>query len=171
MTITSILLLFDLLLSSVARMNPFRGCLHWLKASQVICNTNWLTGFSVMGISIEESFRAICEIIFLVNRILLSLLVFRLALIFLICMVCLVFFTLYCFSTLVCANLVGRSLGWFVCFELGSTFIDAVPLVCTAVFDHSFVDWNNMYFQRSWLLWFNIVRQWEFPTTNFLFVI
>ena len=47
--------------------------------------------------------------------------------IFLIFMVYLVFFTLYCFSTLVCANLVGKSSGRFACSDLGSTFIDAVP--------------------------------------------
>ena len=47
--------------------------------------------------------------------------------IFLIFMVYLVFFALYCFSTLVCANLVGKSSGRFACFDLGSTFIEAVP--------------------------------------------
>ena len=49
---------------------------------------------------------------------------FRLALILLILMVYLVFFTLYCFSTLVCANLVGKYFGRFACFDLRSTFID-----------------------------------------------
>ena len=63
-----------------------------------------------MGIFFEGSSRAICKIISFVNRILLLLPVLRLALIFLIFMVYLVFFTLYCFSTLVCANLVGRFL-------------------------------------------------------------
>ena len=79
-----------------------------------------------MGISFEGSSRAICKIIFFVNRILLLLLVLRLTLIFLIFMVYLAFFTLCCFSTLVCANLVGKSSGRFACFDLGSTFIDAV---------------------------------------------
>ena len=126
MTITSILLQFHLKISLIARINPFSGCSHCLEASQVVCNANRLTGFSVMGISFEGSSRAICKIIFFVNRILLLLLVLRLPMIFLIFMVYLVFFALYCFSTLVCANLVGKSSGRFACFDLGSTFIDAV---------------------------------------------
>ena len=80
-----------------------------------------------MGIFFEGSSRAICKIISFVNRILLLLPVLRLALIFLIFMVYLVFFTLYYFSTLVCANLVGKGFGRFSSFDLGSTFIDAVP--------------------------------------------
>ena len=73
----------------------------------------------------EGFYRAICKIIFFVNRILLLLPVLHLAVIFLICMVYLVFFTLYCFSNLVCANLVGKTFGRFACFNLGSTIIDA----------------------------------------------
>ena len=42
-------------------------------------------------------------------------------------MVYLVFFTLYCFSSLVCANIVGKGFGRFACFDLGSTFIGAIP--------------------------------------------
>ena len=122
MTITSILLQFHLQISLIACVNPFSGCSHCLEASQVVCDANWLTGFFVMGSS-----RAICNIIFFVNRILLLLLVLRLALIFLIFIVYLVFFTLYYFNILVCANLVGKSSGRFACFDLGSTFIDAVP--------------------------------------------
>ena len=67
------------------------------------------------------------KLINLANRILLLLPVLRLALIFLTCIVCLLFFTLYCFSTLVYANLVGKSFGRFASFDLGSTFIDAIP--------------------------------------------
>ena len=126
MTITSILLQFHLKISLIARINPFSGCSHCLEASQVVCNANRLIGLSVMGISLEGSSRAICKIILFVHRILLLLLVLRLPLIFLIFMVYLVFFALYCFSTLVCANLVGKSSGRFACFDLGSTFIDAV---------------------------------------------
>ena len=127
MTITSILLLYHLLISLIAHINPVSGCLHYLKANQVTYDANRLTGFSVMGISIERNFRTICKIIFFVNRILLLLPVLRLALIFFIYMVYLVFFTLYCFSTLVYANLLGKSFGRFACFDLRSTFIDAVP--------------------------------------------
>ena len=47
--------------------------------------------------------------------------------IFLIFMVYLVFFELYFFSTLVCANLIGKCSGRFACSDLGSTFVDAVP--------------------------------------------
>ena len=126
MTITSVLLQFHLQISLVARINPFSGCSHCLEPSQVVCDANRLTGLSVMGISFEGSSQAICKIIFFVNKILLLLLVLRLPLIFLIFMVYLVFFALYCFSTLVCANLVGKSSGRFACFDLGSTFIDAV---------------------------------------------
>ena len=108
MTITSILLLFHVLISSIACKNPSSG---YFEANQVIY-------YSVMGTSIERSFQVICKIIFFVNRILLLLPVLRLAQIFLTCMVYLVFFTLYCFSTLVCANLVGKSFGRFACFDL-----------------------------------------------------
>ena len=93
----------------------------------MIYDANQLTGFSVMGISIEGNFRTICKIIFFVNRLLLVLAVLRLALIFLICMVYLVFSTLYCFSALFCANLFGERFGRFTCFDLGSTFIEHVP--------------------------------------------
>ena len=135
MIITSILLQFHLQISLIARINPFSGCSHCLEASQVVCDTNQLADFSVVGISFEGSPRAICKIILFVNRILLLLPVLRLALIFLTFMVYLVFFTLYCFSTLVCANLVGNlvSVLWLVvltqsaCSDLGSTFIDTVP--------------------------------------------
>ena len=127
MTNISILLQFHLQISLIARINPFSGCSHCLEASQVVCDANWLTGFSVMGISFEGSSRAICKIIFFLYRILLLLPALRLAPIFSIFMVYLVFFTLFCFSTLVCANLVGKSSGRFACFDLGLTFIDAVP--------------------------------------------
>ena len=82
MTIASILLLFHLLISSIARINLFSGCLHYLGASQVIYNANRLTGYSVMGILIERNIWAICEIIFFLSSILLLLPVLRLALIF-----------------------------------------------------------------------------------------
>ena len=117
MTVTTILLLFHVLTSSTEGMNPFSGCLHYLEASQMIYDADRLTSFSAMGTSIEKSFRAICKIIFFVNRILLLLSVLSLALIFLISMVYLVFFTFYCFSNLVCANLVGKGFGRFACFE------------------------------------------------------
>ena len=42
-------------------------------------------------------------------------------------MVYLVSFLLYCFSTLVCVKLVGKSFGRFGCFDPRLTFIDAVP--------------------------------------------
>ena len=127
MTITSVLLLFHLLISSITWINPFGGCSHYLEASQVIYDANRLTGFSVMGISTETSIRAIFKIIFFVDRILLLLLpVLRLALVSSIYMVYSVFFTLYCFSTLVCAKLVRKSFGRFACFNLRSTVIDAV---------------------------------------------
>ena len=118
MTTASILLQFHLLVILIVRINPFSGCLHFFEASQVVCDANWLTGFSVMGISFEGSSQAICKIIFFVNRILLLLPVLRPALIFLIFMVYLVFFTLYRFSTLVCAYLVGKSFGRFICLVL-----------------------------------------------------
>ena len=41
-------------------------------------------------------------------------------------MIYLVFFTVYCFTALVCANLVGKSLGRFGFFDLISTYIDAI---------------------------------------------
>ena len=127
MTITSIVLLFHVLIGLIARINPFSGCSHYLETSQVIYDADRLTGFSVIRTSIDRRFRAICKIIFFVNRILLLLPVLRLALIFLICMVYLVFFTLCYFSNLVCAKLVGKSFGWSACLDLGSTIVDAVP--------------------------------------------
>ena len=51
MTITSILLLFHLLISSIADIYFFSGCSHYLEVSQVIYDANRLTGFCVMGIS------------------------------------------------------------------------------------------------------------------------
>ena len=99
------------LISSIARINPFNGCSHYLKASQMIYDTDRLTGFSVMGSSIERTFWAICKIFFL-NRILLLLPALRLAMIFLICMVYLVFFTLYFFSTLVCTKRFGKGFAY-----------------------------------------------------------
>ena len=57
---------------------------------------------------------------------LLLLVVLHLALMFYIYMVYLVFFTLYCFSTLICADLVGKNFGYF---DLRSAFIDTVPRV------------------------------------------
>ena len=94
----------------ITRINPFSGCSLCLEASQVVCDANRLTGFSVMGISFGGSSGAICKIIIFVKKILLLLPVLRLAQIFFMFMVYLVFFTLYCFSTLICANLVGRFL-------------------------------------------------------------
>ena len=127
MTITSVLLLFHLLISSITWINPFGGCSNYLEASQVIYDANRLTGFSVMGIYTETSIWAICKIIIFVNRVLLLLLpVLSLALASSIYMVYSVFFTLHCFSTLVCAKLVGKSSGRFACFNLRSTVIDAV---------------------------------------------
>ena len=70
MTITSILLLFH---SSIAHINPFSGFSHYLEANQVIYDADRLTGLSVMGISIERSFRKMCKRIFFVNRIILLL--------------------------------------------------------------------------------------------------
>ena len=61
MTSTSILLLFHLLISLIARIILSRDCLHYLEASQLVYDANRLTGFSVMGISIEGHFRAICK--------------------------------------------------------------------------------------------------------------
>ena len=89
----------------------------------VVYNANHVTVFSVMEISFEGSSRAICKVIFFVKRILLSLPVLRLALIFLIFLV----FWVYFFSTLVCDNVVGKSFGRFVCFDLVLTFSDAAP--------------------------------------------
>ena len=96
------------------------------KASQLVYDANRLTGFLEMGNSIEGHFRGICKIIFFVNGMLLLLLVLHLALVFYICMVYLVFFTLYCFSILICADLVRKSFG---CFDLRSVFVDTVPWV------------------------------------------
>ena len=53
MMITSILVLFHLLISLIVRIIPFSGCSRYLEASQLIDN-NQLTGFSVRGISIER---------------------------------------------------------------------------------------------------------------------
>ena len=82
MTGTSILLLFHLLIRSIARINPFSVCSHYLEADQVTYDANRLSGFSVMEISIERNFQSICKIIFFINRILLLLPTLRLALIF-----------------------------------------------------------------------------------------
>ena len=133
MAITRILL-FYLLISLITCINPFSGCLNYLEASQVIYKANQLTGLSVMEISTEKNFRAICKIIFAVKRIILSLPVLRLALIFLICMFYGIFM-LYCFSTLVLANLVGKMFCRFACFDV----------ISWSVFDHSFVDWKESY--------------------------
>ena len=119
--ITSILVLFHLLISLIVRLISFSGCSHYLEASQLIDN-NQLTGFSVRGVSVERHFWAISKIIFFVNRIFLLLLVERLALVFFICMI-----TFYCFSTLVCANLVGKIFSRYGGFDLRSTFIGTVP--------------------------------------------
>ena len=100
MKIASILLLFCLITSLTACMNPFSACSHYFENIQVISDANRLTAFSMMVISIEGSFRAIRKIIFFVNRILLLLPVLHQALVFLICMVYLVFFTLYIVSVL-----------------------------------------------------------------------
>ena len=100
-------------------INPLSGC-------QVIYDANRLSGFSVMGISIERNIRAICKTIFLVNRIILYLPVLRLGLVFLMYIVYLIFLTLYCFSTLVCPNLVSKRFGRFACFDLRLTLIGAV---------------------------------------------
>ena len=51
----------------------------------------------------------------------------RLALIFFIFMFNFAFFTLNCLSTLVYADLVGKSFGRFACLDLGSMFTDAIP--------------------------------------------
>ena len=64
MTVTSILLLFHLLIRSIACINPFSVCSHYLEADQVTYDANRLSGFSVMEISIERNFRSICKIIF-----------------------------------------------------------------------------------------------------------
>ena len=170
LTITSILLQFHLLISLIAGINPFSGCLHCLEVSQVVCDANRLTSFSVMGISFEGSSQAICKMIFFVNRILLLLPVLRPALIFLIFVVYLVFFTLYRFSTLVCAYLVGKSFGRFTCLVLIDVYWHC-SLVCTCAFGHTFVDWRNTYFQICWLIWSSIVGQCEFSTANILFSI
>ena len=166
MTITGILLQYHLQISLIDRINPFSGCSHCLEASQVVYDTNRLTGFFVMRISFEGSYRAICKTIFFVNRILLLLSVLLLALIFLIFMAYLVFSMLHCFSTLVCANIVGR----FACFDLGSKFIDAVFIGLYGGFNHYFVDLKDTCFQRWGLIWSNIV-EWEFSTANILFSI
>ena len=123
MKIASILLQFFLITSLIACMNPFSACSHYFENIRVISDANRLTAFSMMVISIEGNFRAIWKIIFFVNGILLLLPVLHLALVFLICMVYLVFFTLYCFSTRVCAYLVGKSFVRFASFHLRSTFI------------------------------------------------
>ena len=117
---TSILLLFYLLISSIAHINPFSGCSHYLEAIQVVYQANRLTGFSVKGISIERNFQAIFF------RILLLLPFLRLALIFFIWPIW--YFSRYIVSVLlVCANLIGKSFGRFICFDLRSTFTDVVP--------------------------------------------
>ena len=186
MTITSILLQFHLQISLISSIYLFSGCSHCLEigsiypfsgcslcleASQVVWNANWLTGFSVMDISFEWSSQAISKIIFFINSILLLLPVLRLALIFLIFMVYLLFSTLYCFSTLVCANLVAKRFGRFACFDLGSTFIKAVPWSLqvfltillltgkTCIFkDASYIDpilWDSWNFQQpTFCFWF-----------------
>ena len=169
MTITSILLLFHLLISLIARINPFSGCSHCFEASQVACDANRLTGVSVIGISVEGISRAIYKLIFFVNRILLFIPVIHLALIFLIFMVYLVFFTLYCLNTLVCANLVGKSLGRFACFDLGSTSIDAAP--CSVQFFWPLFCWMERHVFSKMPV--NLIQYcgtaWEFSAANILF--
>ena len=150
MTVTSILLLFHLLISLIARINHLSCCSRCLEASQMICDANRLTGFSLMRISIEGSFWAICETNVLVNRVILLLPVLRLALIFLICTVYLVFFQVI-FSPS-CQNI------WQIClFWPRFDIYWRCSLVCTTVFDHSFVDLKNTYFQRCLLIWCNFV--------------
>ena len=56
MMITSILLLFHLLISFIVRTTPFSGCSRYLEASQLIYDADRLTGFSVMRISIKGQF-------------------------------------------------------------------------------------------------------------------
>ena len=169
MTITSILLLFHLIISLLACINPFSGCLHCFEASQVVGDANRQTGVSVMGISVEGISRAIYRIIFFVNRILLFIPVIRLALIFLIFMVYLVFFTLYCLSNLVCANLVGKSLDRFTCFDLGSTSIDAAPW--SVQFFWPLFCWMERYVFSKMLI--NLIQYrgtaWEMSAVSILF--
>ena len=59
MIITSIILLFNLLISLIACISPLNGWLDCLAASQVVCDANRLTGFSVMEIFVEGSSRAV----------------------------------------------------------------------------------------------------------------
>ena len=128
MMITSILLLFHLLISFIVRTTPFSGCSRYLEASQLIYDADRLTGFSVMRISIKGQFRAIFKIIFFVNRILLLLSVLHLYWYFYIRILkYLVFFPSYCFSNLVSTSLVGKGFDWLGCLNLTSTLIDAVP--------------------------------------------
>ena len=82
-------------------------------------------------------------------------------------MVYFVFFTLYCFSTLVCANLVGKGFGKFACFNIRSTFIDAVSWSVQLFLTILFLT-GKTYFQRCRLIWSNIVGQWEFSTVDTL---
>ena len=143
MAITSMLLLFHLLISSIDRINHLSCCSRCLEASQMICDANRLTGFSVMRISIEGSFPAICQTNVSVNRVLLLLII-------LICTVYLVFFQVI-FSP-------SWQKIWQIClFWPRFDIYWRCSLVCTTVFDHSFVDWKNTYFQRCQLIWYNIV--------------
>ena len=155
----------------ISCINLFSGCSHCLEASQVVCDANRLTGFSLMTISFEGSSRAVSKMIFFVNRIRLLLPIVCLALMFLIFMVDLVIFMLYCLSTLVCFNLVVKSSCRFAYFDFGSTFIDAVPwsvfLTILSLTDKKHVFWKI----SVRLIWSNIVRQWEFSTANILFLI
>ena len=51
-----------LLISLIARIITFGGCPHHLEVIHLIYHANWLTSFSVMGISIEKHFRAILHV-------------------------------------------------------------------------------------------------------------
>ena len=64
MMITSMLVLFQLLIILIAGIIPFSGCLHYLEANQLIYDANQLTVFPLMEISAERHFQAICEIMF-----------------------------------------------------------------------------------------------------------
>lgn len=134
------------------------------ESSQLIYDANRLTSFSVTEISIKWYFWEIFEIIFFGNRILLLLSVLHLAWF----IVYLVFFTLYCFSILVCVNLVGKMFSRFNCFDLRQRCLLTPLFGLYNCFEHSFVDWKDSCFQRCRLIWPNIEGQWKLPTADTL---
>ena len=142
---------FHLLISLIARMNPFSGCSHCLETSQVVWDANQLTGFYVMGIFFEGSSQEICKTIFFVNRILLLLPVLRLAL---------NIYGLFGIFHVILFQYSG------LCSPSWQTFWQ----ICL-FWSRIDVYWRCSLVCICRLIWSNFVGQWEFSIANILFSI